>query len=357
VPFEAPSGQAHDAINCDPREHAPPFLSGTKRRLCVPSADAASPFGGGDFDCIGVRLPRSCVMPAKQVILVATDLGESADEAARQAHEWATATGSELVACFVIPQSVREESAFPPAYADDAVALLELERRASELVHDRISALTRRDESAFRIVVDGGRADLGIVRVADEVKATLIVVGNRRSSELDRLLLGSISERVVRYASCSVLVARSHRRTNQILVATDLSDAALPAVAAAAEVAARRKASLTIIHCRESPAPDAESSTHRTTRKAPQIEDAGMLEGFKQLAMREGVSGRVDVVEGEPREAIVRKAEQLEAELIVVGTRGRTGLSRIMFGSVAETVARSASCPVLAVRQGTNAPA
>jgi len=289
-------------------------------------------------------------MAAKESILVATDMGESADEAVRQAHEWATSTGAKLVIAFVIPSRIRKESAFPAAHEDDAVALLELERRASDLVCDRVSALTRRKEGEFTVVIEGGRTDLGIVRIADEVKAALVVVGNRRSSELDRLLLGSISERVVRYANCSVLVARSHRRTDHILAATDLSDASFPAVAAAAEVAARRKASLTILHCAESPKAGAKSKP-----SAKLGIDAGIADRLKQLAARKGAKGHLEVCEGEPGEAIVRKAGELEAELIVVGTRGRAGLSRIMFGSVAETVARIASCPVLAVRLNATA--
>jgi nucleotide-binding universal stress UspA family protein len=293
---------------------------------------------------------------AKQVILVATDLGESADEAVRQAHEWATSTKADLVACFVIPQAIREASAFPPAYADDAVALLELERRASELVSDRVSALTRRNEGEFKVLVDGGRTDLGVVRVADEVHASLIVVGNRHSSELDRLLLGSISERVVRYASCSVLVARRHRRSDQILAAIDLSAASPSVVTEAAKIASRRKASLTVLHCFEPPEVEgqAESSSRGRAREVRKI-DAEMADRYNQLFEREAVRGQLDVIEGEPREAIVRKAEQLDADLIVVGTRGRAGLERVMFGSVAETVARTANCPVLAVRLGDNA--
>jgi len=310
----------------------------------------------GSTPAISIALPydspKAARMAAKQVILVATDMGESADEAVRQAHEWAASTGAHLVASFVIPQAIREESAFPPAYADDAVALLELERRASELVSDRVSALTRRGPGEFEVLVDGGRIELAIVRTADEMKASLIVVGNRRSSELDRLLLGSISERVVRYASCSVLVTRRHRRSDQILAAVDLSDAAPPIVAEAARIAARRKASLTVLHCLESPDADGEGgSSPRRRRKI----DTEMTDRWTGLFEREGVRGRVDIIDGEPREALVRKAEQLDAELIVVGTRGRAGLERIMFGSVAETVARTANCPVLAVRQSDNA--
>jgi nucleotide-binding universal stress UspA family protein len=296
-------------------------------------------------------------MPAKQMILVAMDFGPSSDEAVRQAHEWAISSGAELVACFIIPEALREQCAFPPAYADDAVALMELERRTSDLVCDRVSALTRRAEGDFKIVVDGGRADLGIVRVSDEMQASLIVVGNRQSSDLDRILLGSISERVVRYASCSVLIARSRPRSDHVVAATDLSDAALPAVTAAAEIAALRKASLTVLHCVPSPGVGNESGfgPHPSMIAPPRI-DPKIVSRLKRVATDGGVAARFEVIDGDPGEAIVRRANQLDADLIVVGTRGRTGLPRIAIGSVAETVARTASCPVLAVRLGAKRP-
>jgi len=292
-------------------------------------------------------------MAQKELILVATDLGESADEAIRQADNWARRTKAELVACFVIPPRIRKESAFPPAYADDSVALLELERRASGLVRDHVSALTRRRERDFKVVVDGGRTDLAIVRVAEEEKASLIVIGNRRSNELDRLLLGSVSERVVRYASCSVLIARRHHRTDHIVAAIDTADTALRVASEAARIASRQKASLTVLHCRESIAAAGadRSAPKRTSKRA----DARLAERLGQLFVRANVRGQIEFVDGEPREAVVQRAGQLDADLIVVGTRGRSGLARIMMDSVAETVARTASCPVFAMRLGHDA--
>jgi universal stress protein A len=56
------------------------------------------------------------------------------------------------------------------------------------------------------------------------------------------------------------------------------------------------------------------------------------------------------IVSGIPYEEIIRKAEEIDASLIVVGTHGRTGLDHLIFGSTAERVVRSASCPVLTIR-------
>jgi nucleotide-binding universal stress UspA family protein len=63
-----------------------------------------------------------------------------------------------------------------------------------------------------------------------------------------------------------------------------------------------------------------------------------------------GVVGAARVLDGSPASAIVACAENLRAELVVVGSRGRTGLARMVLGSVAEGVIRNASCSVLAVR-------
>ena len=290
-------------------------------------------------------------MAHRQLVLAATDLGESSDEAIRQAHRWAKETKAGLSVCFVIPPRVREESSYPPAYADDSMAQLELERRAEDVVRDRVRRLTERGDD-FDVVIEGGRPDLGIAQLAEELRVSLVVVGNRRSSDVERLLLGSISERVVRYAERSVLVARPSPATNVVLAATDLSDAGLPAVTEAMEVAARRHARLVVLYCIEPPedddaprSPPGSPSLHPSTQ-----ERTHLVDGLKHLLASHGVSGDVEVLDGYPGGVIVRRAAELQANLVVVGTRGRTGLARMAFGSVAETVAREAPCSVLAVR-------
>jgi nucleotide-binding universal stress UspA family protein len=75
-----------------------------------------------------------------------------------------------------------------------------------------------------------------------------------------------------------------------------------------------------------------------------------MMEKFCQTRMGDFNTYKTAIVTGIPYEEITKKAEDVAASLIVLGTHGRTGLDHIIFGSTAERVVRSSSCPVLTIR-------
>lgn len=75
-----------------------------------------------------------------------------------------------------------------------------------------------------------------------------------------------------------------------------------------------------------------------------------MMDKFCQARLGEFTDYKTTIVSGIPYEEILRKAEETGASLIVMGTHGRTGLDHLIFGSTAERVVRSASCPVLTIR-------
>ncbi len=75
-----------------------------------------------------------------------------------------------------------------------------------------------------------------------------------------------------------------------------------------------------------------------------------MMEKFCAARMGDFTNFKTAIVTGIPYEEIIRKAEEIGASLIVVGTHGRTGLDHLIFGSTAERVVRSAACPVLTIR-------
>jgi nucleotide-binding universal stress UspA family protein len=182
------------------------------------------------------------------------------------------------------------------------------------------------------------------------------VLGARGATGLKRLLLGSTAEEVVRHAHCPVLVTRWPASSGPVVAAADFSDPALPAITAAAAAANRMGAPLAFVHSIETlsrlampPHLPSEAAFH-----TPEM----FIEGARQTAAADldraldsaGVDGEKVVLEGPPATAIVRFLEERNARLIVVGTTGKTGLRRMLLGSVAEAVVRTAPCSVLVVR-------
>jgi nucleotide-binding universal stress UspA family protein len=131
----------------------------------------------------------------------------------------------------------------------------------------------------------------------------------------------------------------------RILVPTDFGDASEAALAYAREIADRFDAALHLIHVAENPFLRAVVTDRRSLEEAP----ARWLED--RLTDTDRRRGAVAIVEqsDEPANEILRYAKSANIDLIVMGTHGRTGLARVVLGSVAEAVVRAAPCPVLTV--------
>jgi nucleotide-binding universal stress UspA family protein len=140
----------------------------------------------------------------------------------------------------------------------------------------------------------------------------------------------------------------------KILCAIDFSPPSRFALLQAAELAGSHGSELVLLHVREVPAvraqlglvpPPLESYESEAADAWRQLERAGKAaEGIARSHVG------VQMVEGSPVEDILRIAREREADLVVLGTHGRTGLRRAMLGSVAESVVRRAPCSVLVVR-------
>lgn len=136
---------------------------------------------------------------------------------------------------------------------------------------------------------------------------------------------------------------------NNILCPTDFSDRALHAFHLAAALARDHRAALTVLHVRELPAlPFAEFGAVPTV-ELPSHDD--ILEKLARFELHdESITVEFVVADGEPGEEIVRVASERHCDLIVMGNHGRSGLGRLLMGSVAERVVRLAPCPVLTLK-------
>jgi nucleotide-binding universal stress UspA family protein len=140
-----------------------------------------------------------------------------------------------------------------------------------------------------------------------------------------------------------------------ILVATDLSPASEPALRAAGRLRDASGAQLYVLHVDAFELP-AYFGADQAARLLHELRSA-RRDAVKQVTerVRDSLPGRFEtiVVEGSPAETILRVADDLAANLIVIGTHGRRGLSRLMMGSVAERVMNTSGRPVIAVRERT----
>jgi len=197
-----------------------------------------------------------------------------------------------------------------------------------------------------------------IVEAAADPTIDLIVAGTHSRTGLARAILGSVVERIVRHAPCSVLVVRAEGGIgpfDHVLCATDFSDAAHFAMELAGTLAKPGGNGVTLLHVLELPAaysgePHPPAIYRELDRHSVAVLDKLASELLAKVQVPVATRSRV----GHPG------AETLQAldadrtiDLVVTGSHGRTGLQRMMLGSVAEKVVRHARCPVLVARRRT----
>jgi universal stress protein A len=141
----------------------------------------------------------------------------------------------------------------------------------------------------------------------------------------------------------------------RILHATDFSGASRPALARAIALARQNHASLSIVHvlpplvvpvAEGFVAPGVYQAVEQSARQQAQKQ----LTALVQQVRKRGLRATPLLVDGAPAEQIARAARRGRVDLVVIGTHGRSGFSKVLLGSVAERVIRLATCPVLTVR-------
>ena len=282
------------------------------------------------------------------------DLDKGSNDLLRQADTLARSYHVRLSVCHVLPEIFAVRPLFPQLHLDDALKLNDLEAAVRDALLERIRTVTARVPPQVEIEIEQGTVHAGILRAADNIGAGAVVVGGKVDHGGLRTP-GHTAEHVVRYAKCPVLVGRPSP-AGKVLVATDFSDTALPAVEAGAAEARHRKADLTIIHAIDLLPVMSPFYEGFNSYSEPPVDLSDQMRKIWQQRLDECVhrfkaKGGGLLPDGPAAPAILSAASELPAQLLVMGTHGRTGLRRmIALGSVAETVVRAAPCSVLVVR-------
>lgn len=302
-------------------------------------------------------------MLAIRKILHATDFSPASRPALDQALLWAELHAARLVLLHVL--TVRTADPFHPEHHFPEPE--ELARRLRALADSEMAALLaphrERPLQLQELVRSGVDPEREIALAAEELEADLLVLGTHGRRGALHLLMGSVASGVLRAAGRPVLIVPSRRPRplgpwRRVLVPVDFSDASRHAVRHAAELVASVGARLELLHV----IPPIEAALPMNLGGIGALPVVADLEPAARAELARladelppAVVADCTVWHGGVVGSILNRAEEGGADLIVVGTTGRTGLDRLLLGSVAENVARLAEVPVLVVPPGGRA--
>lgn len=306
-------------------------------------------------------------MSGFEKILVGVDLHQGDRVAARKPSLESTAaieeaihlaahSGASITFCSCLNISAQAASLIEK---DHANLLRTVEDIAAEMLDTIVETTRSRGLTADKMVRIGS-AHEELSKVADEGKYDLIVVGTRPRSRASRMLFGSTSQKLIRFAPCAVWVVKPEtvREVREVAVATDLSETGRPALIAAIDVARALGAKLYVVHAVETSELAylmmAGIETEEIVAAKKRMLDGAEVTLQQQLAASDyrtlphGV--KVEIIEGAPDEAIPKFVSELGIDILVMGTHGRSGLSRLVLGNTAERILPSLDCSVITVR-------
>lgn len=296
-------------------------------------------------------------------IVVGVDFSPQSDAALAQAVHLARHLGAQIV--LVHAGTVPDE--LPPAataavrdYRERLTRQLDANRQALAELRERYDG-TGVDVS--HMVIDAF-PDTGLCRAARELDADLVVTGSHGRTGVERFLLGSVAERVVRLSERNVMVARTpktgddgHGGFRRILVPTDFTPLDEAALALALRLVARDGA-IELLHCWElvplavGASPEAVTPVSDRMRDAIANEVAAQGQRLVDTYRRDRVTLSFRADYNTPTAGILHRLDEDAFDLVVLGSHSRRGLRRFLLGSVAEMTVRHAPCSVLVVHAG-----
>lgn len=292
-------------------------------------------------------------------VLLAID-GSTSSEMARQlvgSLEWPEGTIIE-VAFAVEPAMFALGMTAAPMETTPLVEAAEAE--AVQAVVDTSASALEAPGRIVRPIVLRGRPATVLVREAKESRAELIVVGSRGLGPLRSMLLGSVSAEVVDHAPCPVLVVR-RPTIGSVLLAVDGSAHAATAVTFLSgarflaghpvEVLSVAPTATRLPRIPSSGTSDVAAATDQRWVAARREWSEAHAATATEILRSDGVHARWSISQGDPAHEIIEAAEGFGCDLIVMGSRGLTGLTRMLVGSVTRNVLLHTSASVLVVRE------
>ncbi len=252
-----------------------------------------------------------------------------------------------------IPQDYR--------HLPSGTALADKKRKLEDDAIDKIKAMIpveTMEKGSIVPLVRFGKPFLETMQVVKENNVDLLVIGTHGRAGVDRVMLGSVAERIVRKAGCPVMVIKGIKYTGfkRIIVPIDFSDCSRKALEYAIATARAHNSRLTILHVYEKsfvePYVNAANSEEKADEIMKEIERVNetKYDEFLKTVDLNGVEYEKLLKKGIAETDIVEIAMEQQANLIVMGTHGRSGIKHILIGNTAEEVVRTVHCDIIIVK-------
>jgi len=273
-----------------------------------------------------------CPTARMEKLMVATDGSEYSESAVKEAINLAKICSSKLFAVSIIITSLEFPTVVPQ--------VMEKEEKEAREHLESIKSRAAKECVDCEIIIHRSKEPFqDIVNDAARNEVDMIIIGTHGRTGLKRLMMGSVTAKVIGHAPCKVMVIPKDARLTfeKILIATDGSVYSELASREAVSIAKRTGSGLIAL------------SVAKNDENLPVAKES--VNVVKELAEREHVKVETLTLKGEPYETIVKTAEQRNAGLIIVGSHGRTGVERLLMGSVTERVIGHSKTAVLVVRK------
>lgn len=297
-------------------------------------------------------------------ILYPTDFSPFSVQALRHALALAKSFKARLKVVHVIPEVFLKGESI---YASASWLLTPEVRQSVEEEMHRFLGPAREARIDHETEIRVGNPWKEVLAAAEEMPADMVVLGTHGHGGLDRLVLGSVAEKLIQRLPCSVMsVSREEGRTwaapgliSRILCAFDSFDTSSPVLDMAIAIASKCKAELTLLHVVEQ-FRDIQAVTYGGMAGIdPTSND---LERYAVERLRQVIAGadvkgvqiETRAVVGRAYKEILRMAATGPTDLIMIGAQGHGVIEHLRFGSNAQHIVRAATCPVLTVRASTH---
>jgi nucleotide-binding universal stress UspA family protein len=288
-------------------------------------------------------------MPFKK-ILVAVDFSEITDSVVNSAIFVGKLFDAEITVMHAIEPPVI--TLYDNPFLDNADIILELEeilrQKASEHLDKYIKLIEKAGLKAEKRIEIGTIAET-ILEVADEIKADLIVIGSHKKGLIEKLLLGSVAERVLNKARTSVLVVKGNEliKLERILCGYDFLPSSQLALEIAVELAEKTDAEVEVLH-----ADYDEWFTHfKNIYDEVYKKKIDMLKQLEEELKKKNIKVKTKIEKGKPEKVILKEIQEYNPDLTILGKRKSSDIKKIFLGTVAMKVVKGTDKPILIVKR------